>query len=180
MHQVLRREDIIQLSLCQQSTLKDDFAHALTGFGTNLPDDVTVMVADERVQVSDDTDGVVDEAFAHGFVRRDAVNAFFQQVVAGIGQNVDGFKHRLANHWLHDVQLQLTRFGSHGHGNVVADDFEAHLVNHFWHHRVHFSWHDGRTGLQFWQVDFVQASAWTGGEQAQVVTDFGEFHCQTF
>lgn len=46
---------------------------------------------------------------------------------------------------------------------------------------VHFSWHDDETRLQLWQVDFIQASARTGGEQAQVVADFGDsFNRQTF
>ena len=138
------------------------------------------MVTDERVEVGDDPDRVVNVAFTHFFICGNAVNAFFQQVVAGVSQDVDRFEHRLANHRLHYVQLQLTGLGGHRHGSVVTDDFEANLVHHFWHDRVHLSWHDGRTRLQFWQVDFVQASARAGREQAQVVTDFGQFHRQTF
>ena len=41
---------------------------------------------DERVQVSNDTDRVVNVTFAHFFVSSDAVNAFFQQVVASVGK----------------------------------------------------------------------------------------------
>ena len=88
------------------------------------------------------------------------------------------FKHRLANHRFHHVQLQLARFGSHGDGGVVTDHLEAHLVDDFRDHRVNFGGHDGRARLQFRQIDFVQASAWAGREQAQVVTDFGQFYRQ--
>ena len=101
------------------------------------------MVADERVEVGDDADGVIDVAFTHFFIRGNAVDAFFQQVVAGVGQNMDRFKHCLANHRLHHVQLELTGFGGHGDGRIVTNNLEAHLVHHLWHHRVHFSWHDG-------------------------------------
>ncbi len=101
------------------------------------------MVADERVEVGDDPDGVVHVAFTDFFIRGNAVNAFFQQVVASVSQDVNGFEHRLANHWLHDVQLQLTGFRGHGHGRIVTNNLEANLVHHFWHDRVHFGWHDG-------------------------------------
>ena len=76
---------------------------------------------------------------------------------------------------LHNVQLQLTCFGCESDGGVVADDFEADLVDDFGNHGIDFGWHDGRTGLQFRQVDFFQTGARTGREQAQVVTDFGQF-----
>ena len=92
---------------------------------------------------------------------------------------MDRFKHRLANHRFHHVQLQLARFGSHGDGGVVTDYFEAYLVDHFRDHRINLGGHDGRARLQFRQVDFVQASARAGREQAQVVTDFGQFYRQT-
>ncbi len=44
-------------------------------------------------------------------------------------------------------------------GRIVTNNLEANQVHHFWHYRVHFRWHDGQVNLQFWQVDFVQASA---------------------
>ncbi len=52
------------------------------------------LQADESVEVSDDTDGVINVPFAHFFIRGNAVNAFFQQVVARVAQNADGFEHR--------------------------------------------------------------------------------------
>lgn len=76
----LGREDIVQLGFGQQPALQHHFTHALTGFGTNLTDDVAVVVADERVEVGDDPDGVIDITFTNFFIRRDAVNAFFQQL----------------------------------------------------------------------------------------------------
>ena len=84
----------------------------------------------------------------------------------------NGFKHTLGDDRLHNVQLQLTCFGCESDGRVVADDFEADLVDDFGNHGIDFGRHDGRTGLQFRQVDFFQTSARTGREQAQVVTDF--------
>ena len=75
-HQVLHGEYVIQLGFGQQAAFQHHFTHALAGFGADLPDDVTVMVADERVQIGDDTDRVEDVVFADFFIRGDAVNAF--------------------------------------------------------------------------------------------------------
>lgn len=125
MHQVLRRENIIQLRRRQQSALQHHFSYALAGFGTDLADDIAIVVADKRVEVGDDADGVIHVAFTYRFIGGDAVNAFLQQVVAGVGQDMNRLEHRLADHRLHHVQLQLTGFGGHGHSGIVADNFEA-------------------------------------------------------
>ncbi len=54
--------------------------YALAGFGTDLADDIAIVVANKRVEVGDDADGVVDVAFTYRFIGGDAVNAFLQQV----------------------------------------------------------------------------------------------------
>lgn len=90
-HQVLCREDIVQFRLGQQTAFQDNFTYALTSFGTNFTDDVAVVVTDERVEVSNDADGVEYKRFTDFFVSSDTTNAFFQQVVASVAQNVNGF-----------------------------------------------------------------------------------------
>ena len=46
-----------------------------SGFGANLADNIAIVVADKRVEIGDDTDGVIHIAFAHRFVGGNAVNA---------------------------------------------------------------------------------------------------------
>ena len=72
--------------------------------------------------------------------------------------------------------MELAGFGGEGDGGVVADYFETNLVHHFGNHGVHLGGHNRRAGLHFRQVDFFQAGTRAGGEQAQVVADFGELH----
>ena len=141
--------------------------------GADFADQVAIAVADVWVQISDQTDGIEDVVFADFAVDRNAFDAFVGQVDRGIAQEGNGFKHTLGDYRLHNVQLQLTCFGCESDGGVVADDFEADLVDDLRNHRIDFGRHDGRTGLQFRQVDFFQTGARTGREQAQVVTDFG-------
>ena len=93
---VLHGEDVIQLGFGQQVAFQHHFAHALAGFGADLPDDVTVVVANERVQIGDDTDRVEDVVFADfSLFAVMPLMHFFQQVVAGVGQDVDRLEHRL-------------------------------------------------------------------------------------
>ena len=81
---------------------------------------------------------------------------------------------------LHDVQFELTRFGGHRDGQVVADNAESHLVHDFRNDGIHLARHDGRTRLAGRQVDFVQTAAGAGREQTQVVAYLGELHGETF
>jgi len=141
-HQVLRRENIIQLAFGQYTSLQYHFPHALTGCGADLADDIAIMVADIRVEVGDNTDGIKHVGFAHRFVGGNAIDAFFQQVVAGVGQYMNGLKHRLADDRFHHVQLELARFRSHRHRNIVADDLEAHLIDDLRDDRVNLGRHD--------------------------------------
>ena len=78
------------------------------------------------------------------------------------------------------VELELAGFGGHGDGDVVADHFVGDLGDDFGDHGVDFAGHDGGSGLHGGQVDFAEAGAGAGGEQAQVVADFGEFHGDAF
>ncbi len=75
MHLFLNREYVIELLFSQQAALMYHFAYALTGFGTDLTDNVTLMVANVWVLVSHDTDRVKHEVFTDFFVDCDAINA---------------------------------------------------------------------------------------------------------
>ena len=54
-HQVVDGEDIVQLGFGEQPAFQNNFTHTLSGFGTNLPNDVAIVVANEWVQISHDT-----------------------------------------------------------------------------------------------------------------------------
>jgi hypothetical protein len=112
-HQILYGENIVKFRFSQQTAFQNDFTYTLTGFGTDFTHDVTVVVTDERVQVSNDTDRVVNVTFAHFFVSSDAVNAFFQQpflahlafrllpslFIRRPSVNISHFNLLLRNHW---------------------------------------------------------------------------------
>ena len=60
---------------------------------------------------------------------------------------------------------------------VIAEDLEAGLVYNLRDNRVYLTRHDGGSSLAGRQVDLSKASAWTGRQQAQVITDLGKLHC---
>ena len=48
---------------------------------------------------------------------------------------------------LEGVELELAGLGSHGDGDVVADDLEGDLIDDLWNNRVDLAGHDARAGL---------------------------------
>lgn len=60
MHKVFYGQDLRQGCLVHETLLQDQLLDALASLQGLLGDFVTVVVADERVEVSDDTDGVLD------------------------------------------------------------------------------------------------------------------------
>ena len=101
------------------------------------------MVTDKRVEVGDNADGVVHISTAHICVGGDADDALFTQRSHCVPEDANGLEQGFPNDRFHDVQLQLTCFGGHGHRQVVAEHLQADLVDHFGDHRVHFGRHDG-------------------------------------
>ena len=130
--------------------------------GADFADLVAVVMADKRIQVGNDADGVQHIGGTGFAVGGNAVHAFVGQIHAGIAQQRDTFKNRLRNYGFHHIELQLSGFGGEGYGSVVADHFEAHLIHDFRNHGIDFGGHDGRTGLHFGQVDFLDACTRAG------------------
>lgn len=83
-HQVFRREDAVELFFAQQAALQYDFAHAFAGLGADFADQIAVVVADVRIQISDQTDGVENIAFADFAVDRNAFDAFSDRLTAAL------------------------------------------------------------------------------------------------
>ena len=104
-HQVFGRQDAVEFRFAQQAAFEYDFAHAFAGLGADFADQIAVVVADVRIQISDQTDGVENIAFADVAVDRNAFDAFFGQVDCGVAQEGNGFKHTLGDDRLHNVQL---------------------------------------------------------------------------
>jgi len=132
------------------------------------------VVADDGVEEGHDPDRVQHVAQADLGVGRDPVHAPHPQVLARVGQEAHRLEQGLRDDRLHDVELQLSRLGSHRDSHVVAHHLEANLVDDLWQHRVHLGRHDRRAGLELGQVDLVQARTRTRGEQPQVVADLAE------
>ena len=88
MFQVFDGENVVQLRLSQQAALEHHFPDTLTGFSTNLADDIAIVVADERVKVGDDADRVENVELAYFFVGCNAVEALFEQRVSGVSQDM--------------------------------------------------------------------------------------------
>ena len=102
-HQVFWGEDAVELFFAQQAALQYDFAHAFAGLGADFADQIAVFMADIRVQVSDQADGVEHIAFADFAVDGNAFDAFFGKVYRSVAQERDGFKHTLRDDRLHHV-----------------------------------------------------------------------------
>ena len=69
----------------------------------------------------------------------------------------------------------------HGHCDcgVVADDLEADHGGQFRHDGIDLAGHDGRAGLEAWQIDLGKAGIGAGGEQPEVVGDADDFQRDT-
>ena len=103
-----------------------------------------------------------------GFNALDAVDL---QRVAGARQVRKAVVQCPAHQRLEGVELQLARFGRHGDGHVVANDFKAHLVHHLRNYRVDLARHDRRACLARRQPDVAHTGLRAGRQQAQVVAD---------
>lgn len=79
------------------------FYVSFAGLGADFADQISVAVADIRVQVSDQADGVEHIAFADFAVDGNAFDAFFGEVYRSVAQEGDGFKHTLRDDRLHYV-----------------------------------------------------------------------------
>ena len=104
----------------------------------------------------------------------DAGDAVVGEHAAAVGQVQHALEQAVGDDRLEGVQLQLAGFGGKGDGHVVADDFEGDLIDHFRDHRIDLAGHDRRAGLTRRQVDFAEAGARTGRQQAQIVAGLGE------
>ena len=180
MHEVVGGQDAVELGCVEQPLLQHELAHALAGRGGLAADDVALVVADHRVQVGDDADRVVHVGAAHVGVGGDAGDALGAQCGRSTAQEADRFEQALGDDGLHDVELELARLGGHRQGHVVAEDLEAHLVDHFGDDRVDLRGHDRRSRLHLGQVDLVEAGAGAGRQQAQIVAHLRQFHRRAF
>ncbi len=75
-HQVLGEKDAVEFFFAQQPAFQYDFAHAFAGLGADFADQVAVAVADVRIQISYQPDGVENVTFADFAVDRNAFDAF--------------------------------------------------------------------------------------------------------
>lgn len=148
---------------------EDELVDAAAAFGGFFGDFGALLVADDGVEHGDDADGVLDHLAAAVFVGGDAVDAESAQGVEAILQQVDAFEEGVGDDGLHDVELELTVVGGEGDADVVADDFVADLVHNLGDDGVDLAGHDGGAGLALGEVDFVEAAAGAGGEEAEVV-----------
>ena len=55
---------------------------------------------------------------------------------------LDALEERMADDRLEGIELQLSAFGRHGDGDVVADDLEGDLVDHLGDDRIDLARHD--------------------------------------
>ena len=74
------------------------------------------------------------------------------------------------HHRHHDVQLKIAARGAADrHAGVVADHARGQLHHRFAHHRIDFARHDRAARLATGQLDFVETTARTAAEPANVV-----------
>ena len=74
----------------------------------------------------------------------------------------------------HHVQLQLASLGTVRNGRITTNDVKHGHVQHFCHHRIHFSRHYAGPGLNGREMDFVQTSRWSRGEESEIIRDASE------
>src|SRR5919106_5112664 len=110
----------------------------------------------------------------------DAPDAACREGAAGGFEVGDALVEAVDDDGFEGVELELSGFGGHGDGDVVADDFVGDLADDFRDDRVDFAGHDGGAGLHGGEVDFAQPGAGAGGEQAQVGAGLGEFDGDAF
>ena len=138
------------------------------------------FIADVRQEGRDDADAVVDPGLAGFFIGLDTFEQVFDKGMDSIGQILHGVEEIESHDRFHDIQLELAVFDAQADSHVVADDLVTRLVEDFCHDRIDFARHDGRTRLTSRQFQFVEAAAWTGSHEAEIVGHLDEHEGRSF
>src|SRR6185503_5852984 len=140
--QRLRLEDGVELGFTEQAFLQQKFVDPLAGCQSFPREHGGILVTDPGIERGNDADGVFD-IVAHAFpVRRDSGHATLGQYDAGLAQMIEALEKTVRDDGLEGIELELTRLRGEAYGDVVSDDFEGDLVDHFRNHRVDLPGHD--------------------------------------
>ena len=131
----------------------------------------TFLVADDRIEGSNDADTVLYHLVAALLVDGDAEDTLRSQSLDSVLHPCQALEEALGDDRLHYVQLQLTSLCCEAYSSIVTDYLEANLVGYLRDNRVHLTWHDRRTWCLGREIDFVQTAARTRSHQTEVVTD---------
>src|SRR5436305_9236121 len=78
---------------------------------------------------------------------------------AASAQVIQALEQAVRNDRLKCIELQLPGFRRETYGDVVADDLERDLINHFGNDRIDFAGHDAGTRLHGREIDFAETGA---------------------
>lgn len=108
------------------------------------------------------------------FVRLDTLDEILFETGHAIAQDADTVQQIPDKDGLEDVELELAAQAGHGHGGVVTHDLRANHGQSLALRRIDLARHDGRAGLVLGQLQFAQAAAGPGAQEADVLRDFEE------
>ena len=154
--------------------IEGGFAEADVGLVGGFGDLGGLVVADFRGECGDEHQGILDvviDLLAVGF---DAVDAVFDEAVAGIGKQFHRVQIIINHHRFEDVQFEIALGAGEADGGVIAHDLHGDHGEGFGLRGIHFAGHDGGAGLVFGKSEFAEAAARAGSEPANVVGDFHE------
>lgn len=176
---MLLREDRIDLLASHKAHLDDDVSDVPALSVAALGNKVTIMVAHSIVKEGYDTNAVAHLLLALGSVSSDAIDALVRKGDTGIPKKLKTLESALKDHGLHNVELQLSSISGTLDRGVVPTNLEGNLVANFRNNGVHLAGHDGRAGLEFREVDFLDTATRTGAHEAEIIADLGHMNRET-
>jgi len=139
-----------------------------------------LVVANFGGEGGDEHEGVVDVVLDLRCVGLDALDAMFDEAVAGVGEEFDGVEIVENDDGLENVELEIALGAGEAYGGVIAHDLNGDHGEGFGLRGIYFAGHDGGAGLVFGESEFAEAAARAGGEPANVVGDFHERGGESF
>lgn len=169
--QTFGAKDFAELIALEQSVLDDEIGDGFVLRQCFLRELRRGDIADDRGERGDDGDRAVDGVLDMRLVGGDAIDAVDAEGLGRAFKPRDRLEQRVGDDRFEGVELQLSAFDGHRHGDVGAGHGVRDLGHRLGDDGIDLAGHDRRSRLAGGQVDLTDAGLRPRGQQAQVVGD---------
>lgn len=136
-----------------------------------LGDMSSSIVANVRVQGSDEHQALVEEFINSTSVSFDASNAVKVEGFTGITKESCRVENIANDEWLEDIKFEMSAHSSNADSSVVTDDLGADHSNSFTLSGVNLARHDGRSGLVLWERELTETASRSRSQETDIVSN---------